>query len=130
MQSHRENNGGSLYDLDLSDPANESRNLILLNAKNKFVPLFCRHCDKPECVTSCVSGALAKDPATGLVNYDADKCAVCFMCVMNCPYGVIKPDTATRTKVVRCDFCTQNGGEPNCVKACRTGTIHLEEVRP
>ncbi|MCL2286940.1 MAG: nitrate reductase [Firmicutes bacterium] len=128
MQSHRKNNGGSLYDLDLTDPANESRNLILLNAKNKFVPLFCRHCDHPECVSSCMSGALEKDPCTGLVKYDAEKCAACFMCVMSCPYGVIKPDTVTKTKVIRCDFCKENGGEPSCVKVCRGDAIYIKEV--
>jgi len=130
MNAHRknaENTTGNLYDLDLTDPSNESRNLILLNAQNKFVPLFCRHCDQPECLTSCMSGALKKDPTTGLVNYDQEKCAACFMCVMNCPYGVIKPDY-TKTKVIRCDFCTQHGAEPSCVKVCRSEAIYVKEV--
>ena len=127
MQAHRKNGTDNLYSLDLTDPVNESRNLILLNAQNKFIPLFCRHCDRPECVSSCVSNAIVKDPVTGLVNYDADKCAACFMCVMNCPYGVIKPD-ATKTKVIRCDFCAQNGGEPSCVKMCRSEAIYVKEV--
>jgi len=127
MQAHRKNDSGSFYDLDLTDPANQSRNLILLNAQNKFIPLFCRHCSQSECVSSCMSGALEKDPVTGLVNYDADKCAACFMCVMNCPYGVIKPDV-TKTKVTRCDFCAQNGGRPSCVKVCRSEAIYVKEV--
>jgi len=127
MQAHRENDNGSFYDLDLTDPANQSRNLILLNAQNKFIPLFCRHCDQPECVSSCMSGALKKDPVTGLVNYNADKCAACFMCVMSCSYGVIKPDV-TKTKVIRCDFCAQNGGHPSCVNVCRSEAIYVKEV--
>lgn len=128
MHAHRKDDSKSFYSLDLSDPANESRNLIVLNAQNKFVPLFCRHCSQPECVNSCMSGALAKDPDTGLVKYNANKCASCFMCVMNCPFGVIKPDKATKTVVVRCDFCEQNGGDPSCVKACRSDAIFLGEV--
>jgi len=74
-----------------------------------------------------MSGALVKNPITGLVDYDAGKCAACFMCVMNCPYGVIKPDD-TKTKVIRCDFCAQNGGEPSCVKVCRSEAIYVKEV--
>jgi len=127
MQAHRKNDSGSVYSLDLTDKSNESRNRIMLNAQNEFKPLFCRHCDKPECVSSCMSGALTKKPDTGLVMYDADKCAACFMCVMNCSFGVIKMDY-TKTKVVRCDFCAQYGGEPNCVKACRGGALSLDEV--
>jgi carbon-monoxide dehydrogenase iron sulfur subunit len=53
---------------------------------------------------SCMSGALSKDSISGLVNYDADKCGSCLMCVMNCPYGVMKPDQ-TNTKMIKCDFC-------------------------
>ena len=39
------------------------------------------------------------------------------MCVMNCPYGVLKPDDATKSVVIKCDFCKDLGGEPSCVKA-------------
>ena len=53
---------------------------------------------------------------------------ILFMCVMNCPYGVLKPDTGTRTKVIKCDFCQADGGEPNCVKACPKEAIFVEEV--
>ena len=126
MQSH--SNNLSLHSLDLSNPANESRNVILLNAKKEFKPLFCRHCAQPECAISCMSGALSKNSDTGYVRYDADKCGSCFMCVMNCPYGVLKPEKATKTKVVKCDFCAQNGDDPCCVKVCRSGAICVKEV--
>jgi len=128
MQAHRESDSGSFYDLDLTDPANESRNMILLNAQNKYIPLFCRHCDQPKCVSSCMSGALVKDLETGLVRYDKEKCGSCFMCVMNCPYGVLKPDKATQTEVIRCDFCAKNGEDPSCVKVCRSEAIYVREV--
>lgn len=87
MQAHRET-PGTIYDLDVTDCANESRNFIYKNQKGGYTPLFCRHCDKPECVMSCMSGALTKDEKTGHVQYDETKCGSCFMCVMNCPYGV------------------------------------------
>ena len=45
-----------------------------------YTPIFCRHCDQPECVMSCMSGALSKDPETGHVQYD-EKNAVPALCV-------------------------------------------------
>lgn len=127
MQAHRKT-PGSIYDLDLTDPSNESRNFIYQSADGSYKPVFCRHCDEPECVISCMSGALQKDGASGLVTYDEKRCASCFMCVMNCPFGVLKPDRVSRTKVIKCDFCAQDGGEPNCVRSCPKGAIHVEEV--
>ena len=91
MQAHRKTDG-TIYDLDLTDPANESRNYILKDGSGNYRPIFCRHCDDPECVKSCMSGALYKDPESGHVFYDENRCGSCFMCVMNCPFGVLKPD--------------------------------------
>ena len=127
MQAHRES-PGTIYDLDLADPANESRNFILKDAAGHYKPLFCRHCDEPECVKSCMSGALYKDPERGHVFYDETRCGSCFMCVMNCPFGVLKPDTLTQSKVIKCDFCVSAGGEPSCVKSCPKKAIRVEEV--
>lgn len=127
MQAHRKE-PGSVYDLDLTDPENESRNFIFRDTSGRYKPLFCRHCDEPECVMSCMSGALAKDIKSGHVFYNESKCGSCFMCVMNCPYGVLKPDRVTRTKVVKCDFCVNDGEEPNCVKACPKKAIYVKEV--
>ena len=129
MQAHRKD-GGSIYTLDLSSPENETRNFILLNDSGKYIPLFCRHCDDPECVMTCMSGALAKDPKSGHVYYNEEKCAACFMCVMACPYGVPKPDRATRGKLIKCDFCKEDIDGPNCVRMCPTKAIHIEEVLP
>lgn len=127
MQAHRKD-AGSIYDLDLTDLANESRNHIVQDQKGTYKPIFCRHCDKPECVMSCMSGALQKDIKTGLVLYDEEKCGSCFMCVMNCPFGVLKADTQTRLKVIKCDFCQEHEGEPSCVKSCPKKAIYVEEV--
>jgi len=71
---------------------------------------------------------MSKDPVTGHVNYDKAKCSQCFMCVMNCPYGVLKPDESG-TYVVKCDFCAEREEGPNCVKMCPTGAIYVEEVK-
>ncbi|MCL2397734.1 MAG: nitrate reductase [Defluviitaleaceae bacterium] len=126
MQARRPD--GSVYDIDLTSPQHESRNTILINAQKQCKPLFCRHCSNPACVKSCMSGAMVKSPETGHVGYDPEKCAECFMCVMNCPFGVLKPDRATGTYVVKCDFCADHNSEPQCVKNCPTGAIRVEEV--
>lgn len=118
----------SVYTLDLTDPANEARNFIHADGKGGYLPLFCRHCARPECVSSCMSGALQRDQAAGQVRYDPEKCAACFMCVMNCPYGLPKPDQLTRSKVVKCDFCVRLAAGPSCVRACPTGALWIEEV--
>lgn len=126
MQAHRET-PGTIYDLDVTDISNETRNFIYKNPQGGYTPIFCRHCDQPECVMSCMSGALTKDE-TGHVLYNEEKCGSCFMCVMNCPYGVLKPDEKTHLKVIKCDFCIDKGEEPSCVKACPKEAIWVEEV--
>ena len=129
MQAHRGPVGdrGTVYDLNLLDPKNEARHTIVGNAKG-YVPVFCRHCAVPDCVGACMSGALKKDSVTGHVRYDEERCGACFMCVMSCPYGNVKPDKASRTKILKCDFCKDDNEEPNCVKSCPKEAIHVEEV--
>lgn len=125
MNAHRET-ADTVYDVDLQSPANETRNFILQDKNKNYKPLFCRHCDEPECAMSCMSGALEKDDTTGYVNYHKEKCGSCFMCVMNCPFGVLKPDTNNHY-IVKCDFC-QHKESPSCVEACPKGAITVKEV--
>lgn len=131
MQAHRENKAGcktSFYDLDLLDPKNEARHAIVNDGSGGYVPVFCRHCALPDCVGACMSGALKKDSSSGHIQYDEKRCGQCFMCVMSCPYGNIKPDKASRTKIVKCDFCKDDNEDPNCVKSCPVKAIHVEEI--
>lgn len=127
MDSHREGEE-NVYSLDLEDISNETRNFIKNDGQGGYIPIFCRHCDVPMCAQSCMSGALSKNPITGHVEYDAQKCAACYMCVMNCPYGLPKPDYKTRTKIIKCDFCKHKGGTPSCVASCPKNAIYVEEV--
>ena len=132
MQAHREDEG-SIFDLDLMDPKNEARHTIAINHLGMYAPVFCRHCAVPDCAGACMSGALKKDPKTGHVLYDEKRCGRCFMCVMSCPYGNVKPDRTSRTKILKCDFCKdykKEGEEegPSCVKSCMTKALHVEEV--
>lgn len=119
--------GNSIYDLNLEDISNESRNHIELDSNNHPSPILCRHCTEPECVLTCMSGAMTKDPKTGIVNYDEKKCVSCFMCVMSCHYGVLKPDEVNKKIVIKCDMCAEQT-TPSCVKNCPTEAIYIMEV--
>lgn len=119
--------GDTIYDLDLTDPKNQSRNHIELDHEGKPVPIVCRHCEEPECVMTCMSGAMSKDPETGYVTHNKEQCASCFMCVMSCPYGVLSPDRETGTLVMKCDMC-EGLDEPQCAAHCPTGALYLVEV--
>jgi len=127
MEAHRQDGGSGLYTLDLTDPANQSRNRILAGPDGGYLPVFCRHCDDPGCANACMSGAMQKDMETGLVTYDGTKCAACLMCVMSCAYGVpaVSPD---RKRIVKCDFCAHLADGPACVRACPKGAIEVREV--
>ena len=85
-------------------------------------PCFCLGCDWPLCVFACKGGALSVDFRTNRMVYDENRCVGCWMCVMVCESGGIRPNG--RLKVVaRCDLC---GGdeEPACVRDCPTGALH------
>ena len=127
MESHRQDGGKGLYTLDLTAPANQSRNFIVADGKGGYAPIFCRHCDVPDCAGACMSGALKKNMENGLVEYDKEKCAACYMCVMSCRYGVpaISPD---RKRIIKCDFCAHLEEGPACVRACPKQAIEVREV--
>ena len=94
-------------------------------AKDENYPVACRHCDDPKCVDACMSAALSKDPVSGQVMYNKDKCVGCWMCVMVCPYGAIRPDKNVKI-AIRCDLCI-DVGEPQCVKSCPVKAITWAE---
>ena len=106
----------------------ESRNRVVISSDMKFSPIFCRNCDLPECVYTCMSGAMRKDLETGYVTYDKNKCASCYMCIMACPYGVLKEDKETKQEIMKCDMCADLPDGPQCVAKCPMAAITLEEV--
>lgn len=113
----------------VSHGGGDTRTHITIDDKGRYAPIFCRHCDKPECVYTCMSGAMRKDDETGMVLYDESRCAHCYMCIMNCPYGVLKMDQQTSYDVMKCDYCRNTeAGTPQCVANCPAGCISLEEV--
>lgn len=110
----------------------DARNRVVIDSKSKCSPIFCRNCERPECVYTCMSGAMHKNPDTGFVEYDKEKCASCYMCIMACPYGVLKSDRVEQKEIMKCDMCVHRGPDhspaPMCVEVCPMGAISLEEV--
>jgi len=89
--------------------------------------LQCRHCDEPPCVEACPTGAMYFDEGTACVLQNRDQCVGCWMCVMVCPFGVVKPDLEQSMVASKCDLCVE-AEYPVCVAHCPNGAIKLVEV--
>ncbi len=84
---------------------------------------FCQHCAEPVCVSACLKGIIDKDPVTGVVSRQTEKCFECAACSVMCPMDAIVHDSEEKA-FVTCDLC---GGDPVCVKACPNGAITYGE---
>ncbi len=93
---------------------------------HEALALSCRHCEDAPCLTACMTGALYRDE-DATVRHDDARCVGCWMCVMVCPYGAIKRDTAERRAAAKCDFCPDRE-TPACVEACPNEALILVEV--
>ena len=89
-------------------------------------PIVCQHCAEPVCLPSCPEGAISKDPRSGLVRIDPERCTNCTVCRKVCPYAgpVLSP---VEKQVVLCDHC---GGEPTCVSVCPTAALQYLVYEP
>ena len=60
-----------------------------------LAPTVCMHCQDPECLTGCPTGAIARAP-DGEIDINASTCIGCGDCATQCPYNAIsmipKPD--------------------------------------
>lgn len=84
-----------------------------------YLPMQCQHCDEPECVKVCPTGASHK-AEDGTVQIDKEKCIGCQFCVMSCPYDVRYLNETERV-VEKCTMCQQQisqGVLPQCVSQC------------
>ncbi|MGH8189933.1 MAG: 4Fe-4S dicluster domain-containing protein, partial [Rhodanobacteraceae bacterium] len=106
-------------------------------------PRSCLHCETPDCVTVCPTGASYKRAEDGIVLVDADKCIGCQLCAWACPYGareIALPDAratasdagredSKRGTMQKCTLCVdriynetldERDRQPACVMACPT----------
>jgi len=111
------------YVPDLPEP-----NLIVEENEYTTFALQCRNCDDPMCLKVCITGAMHRDPFTGAIKVDQEKCVGCWMCIMACPFGVVRRTTDGRKVASKCDLCVDRG-LPACVENCPNEALVLIEVR-
>lgn len=94
------------------------------------ISIMCRHCSEPECMEACKNGSIVKDKS-GRVMVNEEKCVSCWMCIMACPYGVIKkmndvPRGIYHPVSLKCDLCPESE-VPACVRACPNRALVFED---
>jgi Fe-S-cluster-containing dehydrogenase component len=91
--------------------------------------LACNHCLEPACMYGCPANAYSKDPKTGAVLLEGDKCIGCQYCTWVCPYGAPQFNPAAGI-VEKCTFCShrlEREVEPACVEACPVDALGFVE---
>ena len=86
------------------------------------VPLMCQQCETAACISVCPTGALYRG-ADNVVQWDANKCILCRMCTLACPFGCAVYDAET-SAIQKCDMCS---GDPACVKACPADALEFAD---
>lgn len=105
-------------------PAPKNRVTVEIKGDISFA-LSCRHCEDAPCVEACISGAMQKDPETGVVTNRHEKCVGCWMCIMSCPFGAIKKGDDQKVSL-KCDYCPDLS-EPACVSNCPQEALVIED---
>lgn len=133
--------GGEYMDI----PAGEYPNTVIT-----YLPVACQHCENPACVKVCPVGATYKDPETGIVRQDYDKCIGCRMCIAACPYTGVRnfnwdeptyytdvtfggADVPAHEKhvVEKCTMCWHlqaKGEKPACIDTCPVRARHWGDL--
>ncbi|MBS0558130.1 MAG: 4Fe-4S dicluster domain-containing protein [Proteobacteria bacterium] len=99
-------------------------------------PRSCLHCETPDCVTVCPTGASYKRAEDGIVLVDEDKCIGCKLCSWACPYGA-REYSEQRGTMQKCTLCVDRiynesfeeiDRQPACVMACPTRARHFGDL--
>ncbi len=94
-----------------------------------LIPSSCRHCETPECMIGCPTGAIHRKPTGEVAIHDF--CIGCSNCAIRCPWDNITMvptpnrfvgDLATPKIASKCDLCF-GYDEANCVNNCPTRAI-------
>lgn len=117
---------GELFKAIREEMASLPRKKVFYSGGKNY-PVSCRHCEDAKCVDACMAAALTFDKVKGMVLHDEKRCVGCWMCVMVCPYGAIRPNIKKKLPV-RCDKCADKD-EPACVKACPTRAVIWQEEK-
>ncbi|MBU2551722.1 MAG: 4Fe-4S dicluster domain-containing protein [Proteobacteria bacterium] len=104
-----------------------------------YLALACCHCENPPCATVCPTGAIVKNPDTGVVTVDQQACPGnqdCHApCLKVCPWDAPQFGPQPGARMEKCDLCQDRlmaGQAPVCVEACPMYALDvgpLEELR-
>lgn len=97
-----------------------------------FIPVLCRHCEKPSCVAACPEGVLFKREDGIVAVGDTGKCEACGNkpCVAACPLRNIDVDPVDG-RIAKCDMCADRidqGLAPACANACMAHNIFFGDL--
>jgi Fe-S-cluster-containing dehydrogenase component len=99
-------------------------------------PRSCLHCDEPQCVTVCPTGASYKRAEDGIVLVNTDICIGCKLCSWACPYGAreFDDDAGVMKKCTLCidriynETLPEAEREPACVATCPSRARHFGDL--
>ena len=104
-----------------------------VEARTVHFPKNCLHCEKPDCVTVCPTGASYKRAEDGIVLINHDLCIGCKLCSWACPYGAREFDEDEGV-MKKCTLCIdkiynenlpQEDRTPACVATCPSKARHF-----
>jgi Fe-S-cluster-containing dehydrogenase component len=95
-----------------------------------FLTVTCQQCERPACLRACpvYPKAISKDPVTGVVAVNENRCTGCGECALACPYGAIGYN-AEQHHAVKCDLCAERRSRdlgPACAMVCPTRAITFD----
>jgi Fe-S-cluster-containing dehydrogenase component len=107
--------GRSMIQLDFVDLARSPQT----------APLVCMHCESPTCAEVCPADAIKRTDDGVVQSARKPRCIACNNCVLACPFGIPKMDTAAGL-MMKCDLCydrTSEGLKPMCASVCPSGAL-------
>ena len=100
------------------------RLIRVIEKSSDFHPVYCHHCTKAPCKSSCPVDAIYRD-TQGQVLIDDKQCIGCMECMAACPFGAMQFDDESEV-ALKCDMCPERiaeGHTPACAAVCPTGCI-------
>jgi electron transport protein HydN len=124
--------GKRIFEID-ADGYDFHPKLSVVKTWTVSVPVQCKHCENPACMSVCRSEAISR--LGGAVSIDRNKCIGCKSCADACPFGAIQmvalgfggtnTDGTPQVVANKCDLCPNESRGPSCVRVCPTECLRL-----
>ncbi len=115
-------------------PGERWRNVYQSNSGHRptlpvyYLSIACNHCDDAPCMEGCPALAFSRDPETGAVIHQPEKCLGCKYCTWTCPYDApkYKPESGLIEKCTFCNHRLEADQTPACAQLCPTAALTVE----